>query len=301
MTQSKEFGRHTHTPIVINWHVTEACNYQCSYCYAEWDRTAQRDVIRDPAQTQTLLQSLYSRFGSTHAGAKPRLNIAGGEPLLHADRVVLAMKLARSIGFDVSLISNGSRLNARLVADLAPELTLLGLSIDATHPDVMAAIGRQDRHARRLDLEFLAQLVNQARHINPALALKINTVVCSANWEQDLSPVIEKLAPQRWKVLRVLPAINRNLEVTDWQFRAFVERHSALADVMCVEDNDDMVGSYIMVDPSGRFFQNRCGEPGYDYSPPILEVGAADAFDRIGWNALKFYARYTRVQEVATA
>lgn len=22
--------------LVINWHITEACNYRCRYCYAHW-------------------------------------------------------------------------------------------------------------------------------------------------------------------------------------------------------------------------------------------------------------------------
>lgn len=297
----KSACRESRSPVVINWHVTEACNYRCGYCYAKWQRPDGRDLIRDPAATKALLQSLHGHFGSAEGGSRPRLNFAGGEPLLYADRVSSAMRLARSIGFDVSLISNGSRLSARVVADLAPGLSLLGLSIDAAAPAVLGAIGRQDRRGQQLDLGLLARHVALARHINPALALKVNTVVSSANWREDLSAVIGSLAPQRWKVLRMLPVVNRDLEASDAQFRAFVERHASLRGVMSVEDNDDMVGSYIMVDPAGRFFQNRSGASGYDYSPPILAVGAAQAFSRIGWSALKFDDRYARATDVVAA
>lgn len=293
--------REARSPVVINWHVTEACNYHCGYCYAKWQRLDRKDLIRDPAATTALLQSLHAHFGSAESGSRPRLNFAGGEPLRHGNRLISAMRLARSIGFDVSIITNGSLLNERVVADLAPELSLLGLSIDAVTSAVLAAIGRQDRHARCLDLGILARHVAQARRINPALVLKINTVVCSANWREDLSTVIADLAPARWKVLRMLPVVNRDLEVSDMQFRAFLDRHSLLEDVLSVEDNDDMVGSYIMIDPSGRFFQNRSGASGYDYSPPILDVGAADAFLRIGWSALKFEGRYARAAEMVAA
>ena len=189
--------------IVINWHVTEACNYQCSYCYAKWQRLDRRDVIRDPAATTALLQSLHVHFASAENGSRPRLNFAGGEPLLHGGRLISVMRLAQSIGFDVSIITNGSRLSEGVVADLAPDLSVLGLSIDALAPAVLAAIGRQDRHARQIDLDVLARHVAQARRINPALMLKINTVVCSANWHEDLSGVIRALAPERWKVLSV--------------------------------------------------------------------------------------------------
>ncbi len=36
MTQPNESPcRDVRNPIVINWHVTEACNYHCGYCYAK--------------------------------------------------------------------------------------------------------------------------------------------------------------------------------------------------------------------------------------------------------------------------
>ena len=303
MRQSHErnASRDAHGPIVINWHVTESCNYQCGYCYAKWQGLDQKDLIRDPAATTALLQSLHAHFVSAASGPRPRLNFAGGEPLLHGRHLISAMRIARSIGFDVSIITNGHLLNERLVADLAPELSLLGLSIDALAPTALAAIGRQDRRARQLDLDALARHVAQARRINPALMLKINTVVCSANWQEDLSDAISGLAPTRWKVLRMLPVVNRDLEVSDMQFRAFIDRHASLEHVISIEDNDDLVGSYIMVDPSGRFFQNRAGSSGYDYSPPILEVGAGDAFARIGWSALKFAGRYARTSSAVSA
>ncbi len=62
-----------------------------------------------------------------------------------------------------------------------------------------------------------------------------------------------------------------------------------------------MVGSYIMIDPTGRFFQNRNCAPGYDYSPPICEVGARAAFERIGWSHVKFNGRYRHPRIEVTA
>lgn len=283
-------------PIVINWHVTEACNFTCQYCYAKWQKPHRRDLIRDKAATKALLDSLYLRFHSELAKTRPRLNFAGGEPLLHASLLLEAARYARSIGFDVSLITNGSRLDESLTADLAPTLSMLGLSIDSAAPEVQAAIGRSDRRGRCLDLDMLAEQVHLAKRVNPTLTIKINTVVCSANWEDDLSSLIRRFAPQRWKVLRMLPAVGGDLEATDSQFQAYVARHSALSNLMTVEDNGDMQGSYIMIDPTGRFFQNRPDAQGYDYSAPILEAGAEKAFTQIGWSAVKFERRYTNLE-----
>lgn len=279
--------------VVINWHMTEACNYSCGYCYAKWAKSDGIELIRDAASTQALLESLFAHFAG-RGGLTPRLNFAGGEPLLQKERLLSAMRLARRIGFDVSLISNGSRLDRSYVAALAPVLSVLGLSIDSIQPEVLVAIGRQDQRGRQLDLSVLAQYVELARRINPALMLKINTVVSSMNWHEDMSAVVQQLTPHRWKVLRVLPVVNGDLAVTDVQFRSFVTRHRSWESVMVVEDNDDMQGSYIMVDPAGRFFQNRPGSFGYDYSPSILKVGASEAFSSIGWSALKFEGRYAK-------
>lgn len=130
--------------------------------------------------------------------------------------------LARAIGFDVSLISNGSGLSARWMTELAPHLSLLGLSIDSVRPEVLAAIGRQNRSGRQLNFAMLEDHVALARCANPGLDLKINTVVCAANWQEDLAEVIRAFAPRRWKILRMLPVVSHDLQVTAAQFRAFV-------------------------------------------------------------------------------
>ena len=31
--------------LVINWHITEACNYQCFYCFAKWQKDDQRELL----------------------------------------------------------------------------------------------------------------------------------------------------------------------------------------------------------------------------------------------------------------
>lgn len=86
--------------LVINWHVTEACNYSCQYCYAKWDapqRQRQRDLIHNPVHTRELLVRIYEFFHPDN-DANPlrrhmdwgsvRLNLAGGEPSLYARRLL---------------------------------------------------------------------------------------------------------------------------------------------------------------------------------------------------------------------
>ncbi len=289
------------TPIVINWHVTEACNFRCRYCYAKWQQPDGQEVIRDLEATTRLLEALYAGFNSHDSSTRPRLNFAGGEPLLFGGQVAAAMELSRSIGFDVSLITNASRLTMNLADRIARLLFMLGISIDATSSAANSQIGRLDGSGTLLDVASLIDRIVTMRRINPSMALKINTVVNESNWQENLTSLISTLAPSRWKVLRMLPAVTDDLAVSDAQFQSFVERHSALSNIMCVEDNDDMVQSYIMVDPHGRFFQNRTGQKGYDYSASIIDVGALAAFESMKWSAQKFSARYPGIEIQAVA
>lgn len=291
-------------PLVINWHLTEACNFSCKYCYAHWNRPAVAKVIaQNPARSSAFLAELWAFFREDNL-ANPlrksliwhgvRLNLAGGEPLLFDERVTAIVSHARELGFEVSMITNGSRLTSEVLSRLAGLMSWIGISIDSSDSGLNRAIGRLDRQGRMLDLMGLAASLADARRDHTSLQLKVNTVVNALNWRDDLSPVIESLAPEKWKVLRVLPVLSNQLEVTDEQFESFVRRHDRFASILCAEDNTDMHESYLMVDPHGRFFQNdrALTDKGYSYSRPILEVGATAAFAEMRFNPERFVSRY---------
>jgi radical S-adenosyl methionine domain-containing protein 2 len=113
-----------------------------------------------------------------------------------------------------------------------------------------------------------------------------------------MSGFVRRFAPERWKAFQVLAIEGQNdgqvddLLITDDQFRAWVGRHrhlglEGLAPI--VEDNDAMRGSYVMVDPLGRFIGNSTGR--YVYSAPIAEVGVDAALRQVGWSPEKFEER----------
>lgn len=295
--------------LVINWHLTEACNYRCRYCYAHWKGNGRALVHNVPATTQ-MLKKLWQYFNPQNL-ANPircqmdwqgvRLNLAGGEPLLYPERVHQILSAARAIGFTTSLITNGSLLSPELAQQLAPNLSMIGISLDSGISTTNRQIGRQSRHDQLLAIEHLEEAINAARSWNPELQTKLNTVVNALNFDEDLSALIRRLAPQRWKVLRMLPIVTNQLMVSDADFQGFVARHRALGDIMCVEDNTEMVESYVMIDPLGRFFQNALGQSSYRYSRPIPEVGVAQAFATVGMDPAKFCARYLEKLEKVAA
>lgn len=290
--------------IVINWHLTEACNYECDFCYAKWAKVKERELIHDRANTQSMLRKLFNFFSATselpapsgkHPWKSVRLNFAGGEPLLYRKETLDAVNFARALGFQVSMITNGSLLDRPLLQELAPKLSLLGISLDSSHEGVNLMIGRADkRTGKAMGIDAIETLFSSAREFNPALQLKVNTVVNKLNWQEDMTDVILRLAPGKWKVLQMLPIQNSNLEITDLQFQEFVNRHGSLSEIMSVEDNSSMTESYIMIDPFGRFYQNApVGQGQYRYSHPILQAGAKKAFSEMSWSMSKFFSRYT--------
>lgn len=297
--------RHVVEELVINWHLTEACNYRCQYCYSAWTKpSSNSELHRDQQGIVRMLKSLY-QFFSPNNPANPltsrldwkhlRLSIAGGEPTLLKERLNFVINTARKIGFRVSLITNGSLLDQASITALAPHLSCLGISLDSSHVATNKLIGRIGRSGSGRSASELGNLVMLARAENPSLSIKLNTVVNAINAGEDMTSLINLMQPERWKVLRVLPVLSPALSITDEQFQGFVSRHAHLSAVMTVEDNQDMVKSYIMVDPIGRFFQNGVGQSDYSYSRPIHELGAEAAFAEIGFSPEKFAQRYQSV------
>ena len=293
--------------LVINWHVNEACNYRCNYCYAKWtDQNGSRDLIRDPEATEALLRELWTFFSPQNKRnplrsqldwKRVRLNFAGGEPLLAADAVAYAARVAEELGFDISIITNGSRLDQERFLDLAQRFEWFGLSIDSPDPKTNQLLGRIDRRGELLDLAELAGWFDLARQNAPSMKLKINTVVSEGNYGTDMTEVLDLFRPDKWKVLRALPTVTEVGTVSDGQFFGFVNRHERFQHIMRVEDNTDMLQTYIMIDPKGRFFQNdqEAMRSGYSYSDPILSAGAGSAFQSVEFASLGFTRRYIQV------
>lgn len=295
--------------LVINWHLSEACNFRCRYCFASWERGhPNAELWRDGVATLNLLESLHGFFDPANVSnplrsdlhwRSVRLSLAGGEPTLLGGRLTDVAAQAKSLGFLVSLITNGSR--PEVIAETAPYLDMIGISLDSADDGINATIGRVCNTGTRVSADEAMEIVAMARGVRPDMLIKVNTVVSAANAGEDLSGLIARLRPDRWKVMRVLPVLTDELAVDAEAFRAFVDRHRCFRGLMTVEDNPDMERSYVMVDPDGRFFQNGTGNRGYRYSPPIPEVGVEAAFGAVGLRPDGFAARYPARQAEGAA
>ncbi len=273
--------------LVINWHLLEPCQLKCSYCYAQW--TSLKDsplIFKDQEKSKALIKEIASLANERSV----RLSFAGGEPLLDK-HISQKIKWAKEESLEVSIITNGAMLPRRITENDLQNLYMLGVSIDSFNEERNISIGRSTLSGRVPDYDRIVSYLQKARKINPSIKIKINTVVNRFNFDDDMSEEIEKIRPDKWKVLRVLPATPKSKEqiISDEQYEKFRLTHKHIPYAQ-FEDNDDMFNSYLMIDPYGRFFFNVDGT--YGYSSPILEVGITAAWKQVQFNHEKFIQRY---------
>ena len=287
------------TELVINYHMTETCNYSCTYCYATWeDSCGAKELHRTEGAIEALIDRLADHFLSGNPLQQSmsyrhvRLNFAGGEPMVLGQRFVDALLYAKSKGFRTSIITNGAFLDQQRLVDLSPHIDVLGVSFDTADEIIAGSIGRMDRKGSWISADRLATISSEYKRLNPSGLFKVNMVVNQFNHHESLLDVMTIVSPDKWKLLRVLPIYDHIAPVSDADFESYTERHSVFSHISVVEDNSDMAASYLMINPNGCFYQNGELQDGYEISEPILNVGVAKAFGQIDFDSESFLSRY---------
>ena len=271
-------------PIAINWHLEAYCNYGCSFCYAPL--AEQRLKPRLSEEEGTLMIEDLSSSGVE------KINFVGGEPMLHPHLEAWIIS-AKSCGLTTSIVSNGTKMTEEWLTKMRPYLDWLGLSIDASNDEIHFLMGRGlkgeiasgfSRHLERSkNVWRIAQRLGYG--------LKLNTVVTSVNADNDMSELVKSLRPHRWKIFRVLHIKGENdgrvepLLIEQEQFERYMLRHrnslKGLEETQVVsEDNEEMLGTYAMIDPQGRAYTNLHGY--YHYSKQsAVDIGFSTAWAQV--------------------
>ena len=223
-----------------------------------------------------------------------KITFAGGEPTL-CPWLPELIKTAKNAGLTTMIVTNGSKLTDDFLQVNKDHLDWIAISIDSINPEKNIEIGRAISGKRPLGIEYYKSIIDKIKHYG--YGLKINTVVTNRNYSDNLSELIVYAQPKRWKVLQALPIQGQNdnkidsLIVSDEQFLKFIDNHRKLENITNIipESNYDMKGSYAMVDPAGRFYDNANGK--HNYSRPILEVGARIAIQQVNYDFNKFIER----------
>lgn len=269
-------------PLNVSWHLWPDCDLTCTYCYATF-----RDIPRTLNEADALRVLDLFRAAGTE-----KVTFVGGEPLL-CPHIETLIAHAKQIGLVTMLVTNGTRLVGERLNRIVPLLDWVSLSIDASSPELMAAMGRGNAAFWKHCMRCWSALSEHAH-----LRLKINTVVTRQNLHDDMRSLIRELRPARWKVFQVLPVKGQNdgkvgpLLVTADEFAEYVHRHRELdAEGLgpVAEDNQALTGTYLMLDALGRLFSNKTGE--HVYTDSVLDVGVWEAVRQVGWDVAGFVER----------
>ena len=274
----------------VNYHLWKPCNMSCGFCFATFQDIGRQMLPKGHLGREGCVAVVESL---ARAGFQ-KINFAGGEPLLCpwlADLVVLA----KGLGLTTSVVTNGSQITGQWLESLGRTLDWAALSIDSVDPATLLRTGRTTRSGPMTEDDYLGRIALLKEH---GVRTKVNTVVTRSNLKEDLARFTVRAHPERWKLLQVLPVEGQNDALVDHytvslsEFEVFVRscRWIEYYGIKVVpENNEQMTGSYAMVDPAGRFFDNVSGS--HTYSRPIPEVGAGVAYGDVSVSRRKFLAR----------
>ncbi|SMO39808.1 radical S-adenosyl methionine domain-containing protein 2 [Saccharicrinis carchari] len=274
----------------VNFHLWKSCNMRCNFCFATF-QDIKESIL--PKGHLTREESLGVVHELANVGFK-KITFAGGEPTL-CPWLPDLIKTAKNLGLTTMIVSNGSILNSNFLEDNKNHLDWIAISVDSLNPETNRKIGRLVNGKEPMSIDTYKSMANMIKHYG--YGLKINTVVNNANKTEDMNTFIRYTKPQRWKVLQALSIQGQNdrntgrFEVSNHEFSGFIDKHKTLDGIvnMVAESNDAMIGSYAMVDPEGRFFDDVDGKHGY--SDPINKVGGLKALKQVRYNYDKFIER----------
>ena len=274
----------------VNYHLWKACNMRCSFCFATFQDIPSQMLPKGHLGRDDSISVVETL---AQAGFR-KINFAGGEPTL-CPWLPDLIRRASELGVTTSVVTNGSRITDEWVEGVRGILDWTALSVDSVEPDTLLRIGRSTPLGPMSDQDYLRAVNILKQH---DVRVKINTVVSRDNVSEDLAQFIIEAHPERWKLLQVLPVEGQNDDkvaenmVSGDEFGSYVQRnrHVEVYGIEVVpECNDLMTGSYVMVDPAGRFFDNGAGA--HTYSRPILEVGVDAAMEEVSIDPEKFLSR----------
>ena len=270
---------------VVNYHVTNRCNFHCSYCFAKF-----KEPEASLTDAKTVVDNIASYFRK--CGLDGRINFAGGEPLLyrHLDELI---DYTHSVGVSVSVISNGFLLTEERIERWKGKVSCIGISVDSLRDNTNRSIGRCCEE-KTLDLKRLVSLSQKIRECS--IELKVNTVVSKRNLDEDLTALYLSLKPDRIKFLQMhlIRGVNDKAEsdrITEEEFKAFCSRYQSLSSKRVCESEGSMENSYLMVNPAGEFQLNNDGR--YETFGSLKTTPFSEILKNAPMDSDKFNSRYT--------
>ncbi|KAI1326848.1 hypothetical protein F5Y16DRAFT_421566 [Xylariaceae sp. FL0255] len=278
-------------PVSVNYHFTRKCNKECAFCF-HTEKTSHVATESEMKHGLLLLKKAGMR----------KINFAGGEPFLYPDKLAMLCRYCKEdLGLEsVSIITNGTKVTKKWMEKHGRYVDILGVSCDSFDESTNIAIGRGTGE----NVTQLFRIRDWCRELG--IKFKLNTVVCTYNWEEDMVETVRQLDPFRWKVFQVLYVEGENdakdeelemdkrkrnakkLLISDEQFQHFCDKNQ---NIKCFvpEPNSAMAESYLLLDEYLCFLDK--GPGAEKQSKSILEVGVQAALQEVNWNQQEFHKR----------
>ncbi|KAI1773281.1 hypothetical protein F4818DRAFT_443629 [Hypoxylon cercidicola] len=287
----KHRGEDVIKPVSVNYFFSRKCNKECAFCF----HTEKTSYVASEDDMKRGLRLLRE------AGML-KINFAGGEPFLYPDKLAMLCRFCKEeLGLEsVSIITNGTKVTKKWIERHGKWVDVIGVSCDSFDEKTNIAIGRGTG-------ENVVQLFRIRDWCREAgIKFKLNTVVCTHNWQEDMAETVRRLDPFRWKVFQVLYVEGENdaeakdtqlnkrkrdakkLLISDEQFKVFCDKHQHLE--CCIpEPNSVMAASYLLLDEFLCFLDKGGGV--VKQSRSILEVGVQKALSEVRWDQEAFNNR----------
>lgn len=229
----------------LNYHITEACNFHCRFCFAKYEH-----------KKLCPSQQLHAISKIAECGLFDSINFAGGEPLLDPNIREL-IEYAKFKKFSVSLITNGFLLSDKMIKSIIPNLDMVGISVHSLNDENKIKIGSCTNKQEVLSNDRLINICKKIHEVNPNCLIKLNTVVCSENYEEKLSDLLlsTELGINKWKFLKCqIFEGNEKMCISNSQFKSFINTNNQKTFIKKVFESN-MKQSYIMMNPNGEIIK----------------------------------------------
>ncbi|KAI0809708.1 hypothetical protein GGR55DRAFT_689422 [Xylaria sp. FL0064] len=279
------------TPVSVNYHFSRKCNKTCGFCF----HTEKSSHVATEDEMKRGLRLLKA------AGMR-KINFAGGEPFLYPSKLAMLCRFCKEELHleSVSIITNGTKVTRKWMKEHGRWVDVLGVSCDSFDEETNIAIGRGTGN----NVKQLFKIRDWCQDLG--IKFKLNTVVCTYNWQEDMADIVEKLNPFRWKVFQVLYVEGENdskdedidlkkrkrnakdLLISSEQFETFCDKHRHL-NAFVPEPNSLMASSYLILDEYLCFLDKGAGTE--KQSRSILDVGVHRALSEVYWDEEAFTKR----------
>ncbi|NOU47678.1 MAG: radical SAM protein [Bacteroidales bacterium] len=283
-------------PLVVNWLITNKCNFECKYCYAS-------DVIDkkefDPVEVKEVaLKILYHE--------PVAVTLSGGEPLLEKQKLIDAIsELGNKTGIIVD--TNGYIYDQEIVELFKRYNVVVRVSLDSLHNKINSCI----RPAKNpiLDKQVLNVIMsNIQEYLSNEIPVLVHTVVTSLNASnlEDLYDKFSRFGVNGLRLFRVVTPNNENQQsdfkevmlsksittlekaqknIND-KLKSFLRdiKSNSRFSLQIVDSSSDSKNSVILVLPNGEFYTENM------FGNSKIKIGNTNLFKKV--DLKRHYMRY---------